>query len=146
MPVIKVQTNHKKVSDGFEVRLAVHMAKVMQRPESQIFLTVDTNSRMTRGKLTDPLAILEVSTSTVLTPLLTEEYTVAICEFFQQELLLDADAVLINYRSLSPELIGYNGHILTENRPFITRDRAIVILGLLAIGFAAFILPFFKYI
>uniref|UniRef100_A0A1I7ULY5 MPN domain-containing protein n=1 Tax=Caenorhabditis tropicalis TaxID=1561998 RepID=A0A1I7ULY5_9PELO len=146
MPVIKVQTNHKKVSEKFEVRLALHMAKVMKRPESQIFVTVDTNSRMTRGQLTDPLAILDVTTSTVLTPLLTEEYTVSICEFFKQELLLDADAVLINYRSLSPELIGYDGHILTENRPFITRDRALFILGLLAIAFSAFILQFLKYI
>ncbi|EGT32966.1 hypothetical protein CAEBREN_11457 [Caenorhabditis brenneri] len=146
MPVIKVQTNHKKVSDEFEVRLAVHMAKVMQRPESQIFVSVETNPRMTRGKLTDPLAILEVTTSTVLTPLLTEEYTVSICDFFKQELFLDPDAVLINYRSLSPELIGFNGHILTENRPFITRDRAIFILGLLAIASSFFILQFLKYI
>lgn len=122
------------------------MAKVMKRPESQIFVSVDTSPRMTRGKLTDPLAILEVTTSTVLTPVLTEEYTVAICEFFQQELLLDADAVLINYRSLAPDLIGYNGHILHENRPFVTRDRAIFMLGMMAIAFSAFLLQFLKFI
>ncbi|CAA95795.1 MIF-like protein mif-3 [Caenorhabditis elegans] len=146
MPVIKVQTNVKKVSDGFEVRLAIHMAKVMKRPESQIFVSLDMNSRMTRGQLTDPLAVLDVTSSTVLTPILTEEYTVALCEFFSQELALDSDAVLINYRSLSPELIGFNGHILTENRPFISTDRARFIIGVLGIAFLAFLLQFLKYI
>lgn len=115
------------------------------RQLNQLF-QLDMNSRMTRGQLTDPLAVLDVTSSTVLTPILTEEYTVALCEFFSQELALDSDAVLINYRSLSPELIGFNGHILTENRPFISTDRARFIIGVLGIAFLAFLLQFLKYI
>ncbi|CAI2310558.1 unnamed protein product [Caenorhabditis sp. 36 PRJEB53466] len=142
MPVIKVKTNHKRVSDGFEVRLAVVMAKVMNRPESQIFVAIDSNVRMARGQLTDPLAIIDVTSSTHLTAELTEEYTVALCEFFQQELLFDSDSVLINYRTISPELIGFNGHILGENRPFWTRDRCIS--ALLAVIVISFFVNYFR--
>ncbi|KAF1768332.1 hypothetical protein GCK72_000144 [Caenorhabditis remanei] len=127
-------------------RFAVHMAKVMKRPESQIFVAIDTNCRMTRGRLTDPHAVLEVTTSTPLTPVLTEEYTIAICEFLHEELSFGADSVLINYRSLSPELIGFNGHVLAENRPSVSRDKAMYIIGLLSIALSFFILQFLKYI
>uniref|UniRef100_A0A8R1DIK2 Uncharacterized protein n=1 Tax=Caenorhabditis japonica TaxID=281687 RepID=A0A8R1DIK2_CAEJA len=144
MPVIQVQTNHKNVPDGLEVRLALEMAKVMKRPESQIFVSLNTNSRMTRGQLTDPLAVLNVTSSSILTAQLTEEYTVALCEFFQNELSLDSDAVIINYRSISPELIGFNGHILTENRPIVTREKFII--GVLAIAILAFLTQFLKFL
>jgi phenylpyruvate tautomerase PptA (4-oxalocrotonate tautomerase family) len=109
MPYIKIQTNQKAENEEEMLnKLSVEMAERLEKPESYIMTALESDLKMTFGGSTEKTAFIEVK-SIGLKESMTEELSLFICEFLENELEINQDRIYIEFIDAPGAMWGWDG-------------------------------------
>ncbi|KAJ1093561.1 hypothetical protein NDU88_006661 [Pleurodeles waltl] len=116
MPFLELDTNlpAAQLPEGFANKLSAAAAKILDKPEAKVNVTVKSDLTMLVGGSSAPCVQLAITSIAVVgTAEQNKEHSARFFQFLTQELGLPTDRILLRFYPLEPWQLGKNGTVAT---------------------------------